>query len=253
RYLLISCSQPGGQPANLQGIWNASIRPPWDSKYIININTEMNYWPAERTNLLEMHKPLFEMVKDLTKTGAVTARRLYGAGGWVAHHNTALWRLTWPVDAAFYGLWPSGGAWLSQHTWEHYQYTGNLDFLKGNQEVLLGAARFYADIMQKHPKSPYLVINPSTSPENAPEAHQRSSLSAGVTMDNQLAFDVFQNAIRASKILGVKAQFSDSLKQLLKQLPPTHIGKHGQLQEWLDDVDSPQDKHRYVSHLYGLF
>lgn len=119
--------------------------------------------------------------------------------------------------------------------------------------MLLGAARFYADIMQKHPKSPYLVINPSTSPENAPEAHQRSSLSAGVTMDNQLAFDVFQNAIRASKILGVKAQFSDSLKQLLKQLPPTHIGKHGQLQEWLDDVDSPQDKHRYVSHLYGLF
>ncbi len=253
RYLLISSSQPGGQPANLQGIWNASIRPPWDSKYTININTEMNYWPAERTNLSEMHKPLFEMVKDLTKTGAVTAKRLYGAGGWVAHHNTDLWRLTWPVDAAFYGLWPSGGAWLSQHIWEHYQYTGNLDFLKENQEVLFGAARFYADILQKHPKYPYLVINPSTSPENAPEAHQRSSLSAGVTMDNQLAFDVFQNAIWASKILGVETQFSDSLKQLLKQLPPMHIGKYGQLQEWLDDVDSPQDKHRHVSHLYGLF
>ncbi|SDF03206.1 alpha-L-fucosidase 2 [Pricia antarctica] len=253
RYLLISSSQPGGQPANLQGIWNQHMKPAWDSKYTININAEMNYWPAERTNLSELHEPFLTMVQELSEAGKETAKVMYDAKGWMAHHNTDIWRITGPVDGAFWGIWNGGGGWTSQHLWEHYLYTGDTPFLKSVYPALKGAAEFYADFLVQHPNYPYLVVAPGNSPENAPEAHQGSSITAGSTMDNQLVFDVFSTAIQASKILGVDTDFSDSLNTMRKKLPPMQIGKHNQLQEWLDDVDSPEDHHRHISHLYGLF
>jgi alpha-L-fucosidase 2 len=253
RYLLISASQPGGQPANLQGIWNNKVRPPWDSKYTININAQMNYWPAEKTNLSELHEPFLTMVKELASTGQQTAKDMYGARGWMAHHNTDIWRATGAVDGAFWGAWVNGGGWTSQHLWEHYLYSGNKTFLATVYPVLKGAALFYVDFLIEHPKHPWLVINPDMSPENAPAAHQGSSLDAGTTMTNQIIFDVFSTAIRAAAILKRDAAFADTLKQLRRRLPPMQVGKHGQLQEWLDDVDDPKDKHRHISHLYGLF
>src|SRR5690606_10065499 len=253
RYLLISSSQPGGQAANLQGIWNKSLTPPWDSKYTININTEMNYWPAEKTNLSELHEPLLNLVQELAQTGKETARVMYGARGWMAHHNTDIWRITGAIDGAFWGIWNGGGAWLSQHIWEHYLYTGNTEFLKDNYEVLKGAALFYVDFLVQHPDLPYLVIAPGNSPENAAQTHQGSSITAGSTMDNQLVQDIFNAVINASETLDIDAKFADSLKVLKKKLPPMQIGKHNQLQEWLDDLDNPNDHHRHISHLYGLY
>jgi alpha-L-fucosidase 2 len=253
RYLLISSSQPGGQPANLQGIWNHRMNPPWDSKYTININAEMNYWPAEKTNLSEMHEPFLKMVEELSETGKETARVMYGARGWTAHHNTDIWRATGAVDGAFWGNWSAGGGWTSQHVWERYLYQGDKDYLAKAYPILKGAAQFYIDFLVKHPKYGWLVVNPSTSPENAPAAHGGSSMDAGVTMDNQIVFDVFTNAIHAAKILNIDQSFVDTLIAFRNQLPPMHIGKHGQLQEWLEDIDDPEDKHRHVSHLYGLF
>ncbi|WP_419212023.1 glycosyl hydrolase family 95 catalytic domain-containing protein [Maribacter sp. X9] len=253
RYLLISSSQPGGQPANLQGIWNRSMKPAWDSKYTININAEMNYWPAERTNLSELHEPFLKMVQELSETGKETAKVMYGAKGWMAHHNTDIWRTTGAIDGAFWGIWNGGGAWTSQHLWEHYLYTGDTSFLRSIYPALKGAAEFYSDFLVQHPNYPYMVVAPGNSPENAPEAHQGSSITAGSTMDNQLVFDVFNTAIKASEILEKDVAFADSLKLLRKKLPPMQVGKHNQLQEWLDDVDSPEDHHRHISHLYGLF
>lgn len=253
RYLLISSSQPGGQPANLQGIWNDKLNPPWDSKYTININAQMNYWPAEPTNLAELHEPFLRMVKELSETGTETAKSMYGARGWVAHHNTDIWRITGPVDGAFWGIWNGGGGWTSQHLWEHYLYNGNKSYLNSVYPILKGAATFYKDFLVEHPKYKWLVVNPGTSPENAPKAHGGYSMDAGTTMDNQIVFDVFSTVIRAAKILNKDPEFVDSLIQMRKQLPPMHIGKYSQLQEWLDDVDSPDDKHRHISHLYGLF
>lgn len=253
RYLLISSSQPGGQPANLQGIWNDKLYPAWDSKYTININAQMNYWPAEPTNLTELHAPFLKMVKELAETGAVTARNMYGTRGWVAHHNTDIWRSTGPVDGAFWGIWNGGGGWTSQHLWQHYLYNGDKNYLKTLYPVMKGAAMFYKDFLVVHPKYKWLVVNPGTSPENAPKAHGGSSLDAGTTMDNQIVFDVFSSVIQAAKILKVDQKFTDSLVSMRAQLPPMHIGKYGQLQEWLDDIDSPDDKHRHISHLYGLF
>ena len=253
RYLLISSSQPGGQPANLQGIWNRNMKPAWDSKYTININAEMNYWPAERTNLSELHEPFLNMVQELSETGKETAKVMYGAKGWMAHHNTDIWRTTGAIDGAFWGIWNGGGAWTSQHLWDHYLYTGDTLFLKTIYPALKGAAEFYADFLVPHPNYPYIVVAPGNSPENAPEAHQGSSITAGSTMDNQLVFDVFSTAIKASEILEKDIDFADSLKVLRKKLPPMQVGKHNQLQEWLDDVDSPEDHHRHISHLYGLF
>jgi alpha-L-fucosidase 2 len=253
RYLLISSSQPGGQPANLQGIWNDKIAPPWDSKYTININTEMNYWPAEKTNLPEMHEPLFQMIREIAETGKETARVMYGARGWVTHHNTDIWRITGPVDRIFWGIWSAGGAWLSQHLWEHYLYSGDKAFLQQAYPILKGAAMFYLDDLVEHPKYHWMVINPGTSPENAPKAHGGSSLDAGTTMDNQIVFDVFSTAIRAAAVLQKDKAFSDTLERMRGRLAPMHIGQHGQLQEWLDDIDDPNDKHRHISHLYGLF
>ena len=253
RYLLISSSQPGGQPANLQGIWNDTIRPPWDSKYTININAEMNYWPAEKTNLAELHEPFLQMVKDMSETGQETARIMYGARGWMAHHNTDIWRATGAVDGAFWGLWNNGGGWTSQHLWEHYLYNGDKNYLASVYPALKGAALFYADFLIEHPKYHWLVICPDESPENAPAAHQGSSLDAGVTMTNQIIFDVFSTAIHAAHILKKDAAFVDTLKNMRSHLAPMHIGQYGQLQEWLDDIDNPKDNHRHISHLYGLF
>ncbi|HET6766801.1 MAG TPA: glycoside hydrolase family 95 protein, partial [Chitinophagaceae bacterium] len=253
RYLLISSSQPGGQPANLQGIWNDKIRPPWDSKYTININAEMNYWPAEKTNLAELHEPFLQMVKDMSVTGQQTASDMYGVRGWVAHHNTDIWRSTGAVDGAAWGVWSAAGGWTSQHLWEHYLYSGNKTFLASIYSVLKGASIFYVDFLVEHPKYHWLVINPDMSPENAPKAHQSSSLDAGTTMTNQIIFDVFSSTIRAAEILKKDAAFIDTLKQMRKRLPPMHIGQYGQLQEWLEDIDDPNDKHRHISHVYGLF
>ena len=253
RYLLISSSQGGGQPANLQGIWNDKIRPPWDSKYTININAEMNYWPAEKTNLAELHEPFLQLVKDMSVTGQQTARDMYGARGWVAHHNTDIWRTTGAVDGATWGVWSAAGGWTSQHLWEHYLYSGDRTFLASIYPVLKGASTFYVDFLVEHPKYHWLVMNPDMSPENAPMAHQGSSLDAGTTMTNQIIFDIFSSTIRAAGILKKDAAFVDTLKQLRKRLPPMHIGQHGQLQEWLEDIDDPNDKHRHISQLYGLF
>lgn len=256
RYLLISSSQPGGQPANLQGIWNHKLLAPWDGKYTININTEMNYWPAEVTNLSETHQPLFEMVKELAVTGQETARTMYGAKGWVTHHNTDLWRATGPVDSAFYGTWPNGGAWLTTHLWQHYLYTGNRAFLAEVYPALKGAADFYLTFLVKHPQYGWMVSVPSMSPEHGPggeDTQKASTIVAGCTMDNQIVFDVLSNALEASKILNVPVSYQDSLKSMLDRLAPMQIGKYNQLQEWLEDMDNPKDHHRHISHVYGLF
>jgi alpha-L-fucosidase 2 len=251
RYLLISSSQPGNQPATLQGKWNDMLNPPWDSKYTININTEMNYWPAEPTALPEMHQPLFQMLKELEVTGRESAQQLYGARGWNAHHNTDIWRITGPVDGAFYGLWPMGGAWLSQHLWQHYLYSGDKKFLADAYPVLKGAALFYNDVLQPVPGKDWLVVTPSMSPEN--EHHKGVSLAAGTTMDNQLVFDVFSNFMKAGDHLGLDKELRDTIQSKLERIPPMMIGQHAQLQEWLEDWDRPEDKHRHISHLYGLF
>ena len=253
RYLLISSSQPGGQAANLQGIWNDKITAPWDSKYTININAEMNYWPAEKTNLSELHEPFLQMVKDISVTGQQTARDMYGARGWAAHHNTDIWRATGAVDGATWGIWSAAGGWTSQHLWEHYLYTGDRNFLASVYPVLKGASTFYVDFLVEHPARKWLVINPDMSPENAPAAHQNSSLDAGTTMTNQIVFDIFSTTIKAAEILKKDIAFVDTLKQMRSRLPPMQIGQHGQLQEWLDDIDDPKDNHRHISHLYGLF
>ncbi len=256
RYLLISSSQPGGQAANLQGIWNDRLLAPWDGKYTININTEMNYWPAEVTNLTETHQPLFQLVKELSETGQETARVMYGAKGWVAHHNTDLWRCTGPVDQAFYGTWPNGGAWLSTHLWQHYLYTGDTAFLREMYPALKGAADFYLSFLIPHPRYGWMVEAPSMSPEHGPQgenAEQASTIVAGCTMDNQIVFDVLSNALAATRVLGGSTAYQDSLEQLIAQLPPMQIGRHNQLQEWLEDMDNPLDQHRHISHAYGLF
>lgn len=256
RYLLISSSQPGGQPANLQGIWNAEMNPSWDSKYTININTEMNYWPAEVTNLPEMHDPLIQMVKELSATGRETARLMYGAGGWVAHHNTDIWRITGPVDAIDYAMWPMGGAWLSRDLWEKYLYGGDKEYLKTVYPVLKEASQFYLDFLTEEPVHKWLVVSPSMSPENTPNLPgmtNTASIAAGVTMDNQIVFDLFSNTINAAQALNIDAAFSDKIKAARQRLPPMHIGRFGQLQEWLQDVDNQNDHHRHVSHLFGLY
>ncbi|MFI4910093.1 MAG: glycosyl hydrolase family 95 catalytic domain-containing protein [Sedimentisphaeraceae bacterium JB056] len=251
RYLLICSSQPGGQPANLQGKWNRHMNPSWGSKYTVNINTEMNYWPAESTALPEMHQPLFSMLEDLSQTGQESAREMYGARGWVTHHNTDLWRISGPVDGARYGMWPMGGIWLAQHLWYHYEYSGDTKFLKDVYHILKGSALFYIDTLQKEPTHGWLVVSPSMSPENWHP--YETTLTYGCTMDTQLVFDLFSHTLKAADVLEVDIEFRDVLKEKLKELPPMHIGRYSQLQEWLHDWDDPTCKHRHVSHLYGLF
>jgi alpha-L-fucosidase 2 len=253
RYLLISSSRPGGQPANLQGLWNQSMNPPWQSKYTININTEMNYWPAEVCNLGECVEPLIAMVKDLSVTGARTAQEMYGARGWVAHHNTDLWRATGPIDFADAGMWPSGGAWLCDHLWDRYQFSGDKKYLKEAYPVMRGAAQFFLDTLQEDPTNHWLVTNPSISPEN--NHPFGSAVVAGPAMDEEILRDLFSNCIEASKVLDTDSDFRKQLEQARSRLAPLQIGKQGQLQEWLGDWDAQarEQQHRHISHLYALF
>ena len=253
RYLLISCSRPGTQPANLQGLWNDSMDPPWGCKYTININTEMNYWPAEPGNLSECVEPLVCMLEDLSESGAKTAKEMYGARGWVVHHNTDLWRASAPIDGARWGMWPMGGAWLCTHLWEHYAFNGDKAFLERVYPIMRGAALFFVDTLVEDPKSGCLVTNPSLSPENS-HPHG-AAVCAGPTMDNQILRDLFTQCMQASEILGTDAEFCKELEAKRARLAPNRIGKAGQLQEWLEDwdVEAPEQKHRHISHLYGLF
>jgi alpha-L-fucosidase 2 len=238
RYMLVSSSREGGQPANLQGIWNEDVVPPWGSKYTMNINTEMNYWPAEVCNLSECHLPLFDAIKDLSETGAKTARVQYGCEGWVVHHNFDLWRGTAPVDEARYGMWPIGGAWLCQHIWEHYLYTGDEQFLKEYYPVMKGYAEFIMDLMVFHPTYNWLVIPFSISPEHrfiAYDGAPETSLSPSTAMDIAIIRELFPHCIEASKILNVDAEFSIKLEEALKKIPPYQISADGIVQEWIED------------------
>ena len=278
RYLLISSSQPGGQPANLQGVWNNKKDAPWDSKYTININAEMNYWPALIGNLAETQQPFFSMIRDLSETGTKTAQDMYGCRGWVAHHNTDLWRIAGPVDGTTWGMFPTGGAWLTTHLWQHYLYTGDKQFLAEYYPIMKGAADFLLDYMQPYPADGYikqaagwLVTTPTVSPEHGPVG-KKTTVTAGSTMDNQIVFDVLSQTLAAAKALGKDAQCTMHNAQsaiaqegaashcdlcmmncALSKLPPMQIGRYGQLQEWLQDGDDPKDEHRHISHLYGLY
>ena len=259
RYLLISSSQPGGQPANLQGIWNAQVNAPWDAKYTININAEMNYWPALVGNLAETQQPLFSMIRDLSETGATTAQEMYGCKGWVAHHNTDLFRVSGPIDGTTWGMFPTGGAWLTTHLWQHYLYTGDKAFLAQYYDVMKGAADFLVDYLQTYPANGevknaagWLVSVPTVSPEHGPLG-KRTTVTAGSTMDNQIIFDVFTQVLAAAKVLGKDEAELAPLSAALKRLPPMQIGRYGQLQEWMIDGDDPKDEHRHISHLYGLY
>jgi len=247
RYLLISSSRPGTQPANLQGIWNELLSPPWGSKYTTNINAEMNYWPAELLNLSSLHQPLFSMIGDLAVTGSKTAKDHYNAPGWVLHHNTDLWRGTAPINAANHGIWVGGSGWLSYHLWEHYLFTQDAVFLrKTAYPIMKEAARFYNSFLSKDPKTGWLISSPSNSPE-------QGGLVAGPSMDHQIIRALFKAVISASSILKTDKKFSDSLATTLARMAPDQVGKYGQLQEWLEDKDSPDNKHRHVSHLWAVF
>ena len=260
RYLLISSSQPGGQPANLQGVWNDKKDAPCDSKYTININAEMNYWPALIGNLAETQEPLFSMIRDLSVTGGKTARMMYDCPGWVAHHNTDLWRIAGPVDGTTWGMFPTGGAWLTTHLWQHYLYTGDVYFLKEYYPILKGAADFLLSYMQDYPKNGevkkaagWFVTVPTVSPEHGPVG-KNTTVTAGSTMDTQIVFDVLSSTLKAHQILGYdNIVYTTMLTNAIAKLPPMQIGRYGQLQEWLIDGDDPKDEHRHISHLYGLY
>jgi len=248
RYLMIASSRPGGQPANLQGLWNPSLRPPWECKYTVNINTEMNYWPAEATNLPECHIPLFDALADMTISGASVAREHYGARGWVLHHNFDLWRGAAPINNSNHGIWPTGGAWLCQHLWWHYEYGGDKQFLaKRAYPIMKAAAMFFVDSLVADPRSDkgWLISTPSNSPENG-------GLVAGPTMDHQIIRDLFGNVIAASEVLGRDAELRKKLTEMRAKIAPNQIGRLGQLQEWLEDKDNPRNRHRHCSHLWGL-
>ncbi len=266
RYLLISSSRPGTQPANLQGIWNDKMNPPWDSKYTTNINTEMNYWPAEVGNLAECAEPLFRMVRELSDQGTEVAREHYGASGWVFHQNTDLWRVAAPMDGPSWGAFTTGGAWLATHLWEHYLFTGDKAFLKDCYPVLKGSAEFFLDFLVPHPTYGWLVTNPSTSPENFPAVPGQTpffdeittfmtttSLCAGSTIDMRILDALFGQVAEAARILGVDADFRTEVLEAKAKLPPMRIGRKGNLQEWLEDWDETEKSHRHISGLWGLF
>ncbi|MBM3859052.1 MAG: glycoside hydrolase family 95 protein [Verrucomicrobia bacterium] len=247
RYLLIASSRPGGQPANLQGIWNDKLKPPWDSKYTCNINTEMNYWPAEVTNLSECHEPLFAALAELADTGRVVAKEHYGARGWVVHHNFDLWRGAAPINAANHGIWVAGSGWLALHLWERYLFTQDKDFLaKHGYPLMKGAAQFYADFLCEDPLTGWLISGPSNSPE-------QGGLVMGPTMDHQIIRALFRQCIEAARILNTDKEFADRLAAILPRIAPNKVGQHGQLQEWLEDKDDPKNQHRHLSHLWGVY
>jgi alpha-L-fucosidase 2 len=255
RYLLIASSRPGGLPANLQGLWNDSMFPPWDSDYHLNINLQMNYWPAEVTNLAELHQPLFDYLKSLRESGRRTAQIHYGAGGFVAHHISDIWGFTTPGDRPRSGLWPTGAAWLSQHLWEHYQFSLDRTFLADAYPVMKEAAEFFLDYLVDDPRSPgRLVSGPSVSPENRyrlPNG-QVGILSMGPSMDHQIITGLFTQVIRAGEILGLDASLRERLAAVRKRIPGPAIGKHGQIQEWAEDYDEPDPGHRHISQLFAL-
>ncbi|MFE9667515.1 glycoside hydrolase N-terminal domain-containing protein [Microbispora bryophytorum] len=250
RYLLISSSRPGSQPANLQGIWNDSLSPSWDSKYTLNANLPMNYWPADTTNLSECYEPVFRMINDLTVTGARTARVQYNAGGWVTHHNTDAWRGSSVVDGALWGMWQTGGAWLSTMIWDHYLFTGDVEFLRQNYPAMKGSAQFFLETLVQEPSLGHLVTNPSNSPE-LPH-HSGVSVCAGPTMDNQILRDLFNGCAKASEVLGTDASFRSQVLAARDRLPPMKVGSRGNIQEWLYDWVETEQNHRHISHLYGL-
>jgi alpha-L-fucosidase 2 len=247
RYLLISSSRPGTRPANLQGIWNDLLTPPWGSKYTTNINAEMNYWPAELLNLSPMHQPLFGMIEELSQSGKQTAKEHYNAPGWVLHHNTDIWRGTAPINASNHGIWVSGGAWLCQHLWEHYLFTQDKMFLKNKAyPIMKEAALFFNNFLIKDPVTGYLISAPSNSPE-------QGGLVAGPTMDHQIIRTLFKNVIAAGELLHTDAALQKTLKEKYAQVAPNKIGKYGQLQEWMQDADDTASKHRHISHLWGMY
>ena len=245
RYLLISSSRPGGQPANLQGLWNADLNPPWESKWTLNINCEMNYWPAELCNLSECTGPLFDMIDDLAVSGSRTASEQYNCSGWVVHHNTDLWRGTAPINNID-GIWPTGGAWLCHHLWEHYLFTGDTQFLAKVYPVMKGASKFFMDYMVKDPKTGWLVTSPSFSPEEG-------GMCIGPTMDHQLVRALMDATLESASILKTDKKFAVQLAAVRAQVAPDQIGKHGQLQEWLQDIDVPNNNHRHMSPLWALY
>jgi alpha-L-fucosidase 2 len=267
RYLLISSSRPGDQPANLQGIWNQDMNPAWDSKYTTNINLQMNYWPVEVGNLSECFDPLFRLVSDLTESGGRVAKVDYGAHGWVLHHNTDLWRAAAPINGPTWGTWPCGGAWLCQNLWEHYLFCSDREYLRRLYPILKGAAEFFLDTLVEEPTHRWLVTCPSSSPENFPqrEGNQRyldeftniwlpgTSICAGPTIDMQILRDLFDHCIKAAQTLGVDEEFRKKIRVTRDRLAPMQIGKHGNLQEWLEDWGDLEPEHRHLSHLYGLF
>jgi alpha-L-fucosidase 2 len=253
RYLLLCCSRPGTQPANLQGLWNDKVAAPWGSKYTLNINTEMNYWPAEPANLAECVEPLVRMVGELAVTGARTARVNYGARGWVVHHNTDGWRATAPIDGARYGMWPTGGAWLCKHLWDHYDYGRDRQYLARVYPLMRGAAEFFLDMLWEDPRSGHLVTCPSLSPENLHPFD--AAICAGPAMDSQILRDLFAHCMEAAHTLGIDDEFRKSCGTARARLPPDQVGQAGQLQEWQEDWDmeAPEPGHRHVSHLYALY
>lgn len=246
RYLMIASSRPGTKPPTLQGLWNDKIKPPWFSSYTTNINLEMNYWAVEVANLSELHEPLFDFVKDVSKTGKHVAKEHYDANGWIVHHNVDIWRGAAPVNNANHGIWLSGGAWLCSHIWEHYLFTKDEGFLKENYTLMKDAAVFYTDFLSEDSKTGYLISTPSNSPEIG-------GLVAGPTMDHQIIRALFKSVVEASEILDADEEFSKKLQGMIPKIAPNKIGKHGQLQEWLEDKDNPESHHRHVSHLWSVY
>ena len=247
RYLLIGSSRPGGQPANLQGIWNESLRPPWDSKYTCNINTEMNYWPAEPAALAECTEPLFDALNELMESGREVAQVHYGAHGWVLHHNFDLWRGTAPINASNHGIWVSGGAWLCMHLWDHYRFSGDKEFLaRRAYPIMREAARFFTEYLVEDPQTKWLVSGPSNSPEEG-------GLVMGPSMDHEIIRSLFGACVEAAKALGTDTEFAAKLATMRPRIAPSQVGQHGQLQEWLEDKDDPKNTHRHVSHLWGVY
>ncbi len=247
RYLLIACSRAGGQPANLQGIWNDSLHPPWDSKYTCNINTEMNYWPAEPANLPECVQPLFDALAELMISGREVAQAHYHARGWVLHHNFDLWRGTAPINASDHGIWVSGGAWLCLHLWDHYLFSGDKDFLaRRAYPIMKEAALFFVDYLVQDPQTHWLVSGPSNSPEEG-------GLVMGPSMDHEIVRSLFGACVQASKVLGTDPDFAATLAGMRPRIAPNQVGHYGQLQEWLEDKDDPNNTHRHVSHLWAVY
>jgi len=248
RYLLIACSRPGCQPANLQGLWNDNIRPPWESKYTCNINTQMNYWPAEMCNLSECHEPLFGALEELAVSGARVAKTHYGARGWVLHHNFDLWRGAAPINASNHGIWPTGGAWLCQHLWWRYEFTGDKGFLLNRgYPIMKKASLFFLDYLVEDPRSNrgWLISGPSNSPE-------QGGLVMGPTMDHQIIRALFHNTAAAADVLETDTELAKQLREAAARIAPNMVGQHGQLQEWLEDKDDPNNHHRHISHLWGV-